>query len=62
MFIIYRPDTDEIACHMTTDETGRVPTLYETREHAERAIREYCDDRDEADMDFDYLAVRPVSL
>ena len=62
MFIIYRPDTDEIGCHTTTDETGRVPTLYETRAHAERAIREYQHDREDAVMGPDYLSVRPVSM
>lgn len=62
MFIIYNPRTDEIGCHMTSDDTGRVPTLYATPELAAQAILEHDRDRRNAAMPPERLSIRGVSI
>ena len=62
MFIIYNPRTAEIGCHMTRDDTGRVPTLYETPELAAEAILEHDQDRRNAAMPPERLSIREVSI
>ena len=61
-FIIYNPAADDIGCHMTTDDTGRVPALYETEILAWLAIQEHDRERLAAGMEPEFLSIREFNI